>query len=354
VRGDRRCGTITTVPELDQQPQAQRDAKDAAVPVVGLAARPVDAALPGLIGNRSFSRLVASGRLGGRQLARQSAWSGVSVKKRFDLPIHSFDQDQVRALYLGIGVVYRGEAEWDEHSGSWLVDRSQVVPVPAGGPGGGTGGGWPIKEDIDAFEGMLDSLLKIEELPERGTATDVDLYTTAHINATKAVINFYLLKAHYQNLDDEATRDQATPLLDLKLAGQLITIKRQESDLSSESLILRDAQRYFYGRLAAFIDIDKMEDKASHGLDPLDPAASGGIYVDEPDLDRFERMKGSQAKYEIAKKIAKLFGGDVSATSHPSSAPGGYDWLRKGGEDEATEVAAKTYRLEGGRPLLVR
>lgn len=116
-----------------------------------------------------------------RQLARRSAWSGVSVKKRFDLPIHSFNQEQVRALYLGIGVVYSGDAEWDAQSGSWLVDRSQVVPVPAGGPGGS---GWPIKEDIDAFEGMLDSLLKIEELPERGTATDVDLYTTAHVNAT--------------------------------------------------------------------------------------------------------------------------------------------------------------------------
>jgi hypothetical protein len=339
------------VAELEQQPAVERDAK---IPAVAPAVGPADAGLPALIGNRAFSRLVSSGRLGARHLARQPTWSAVSVKKRFDLPVHSFDQDQVRALYLGIGIVYRGDAEWDEHSGSWLVDRSQVVPVPAGGQAGGTGTGWPIKEDIDAFEGMLDSLLKIEALPERGTAVDVDLYTSAHVNATKAVINFYLLKAHYQNLDDEATRDRATPLLDLKLAGQLITAKRQESDESSQSLILRDAQRYFYGRLAAFIDIDKMEDIASHGLDPLDPARSGGIYVDEPDLDRFERMKGSQAKYEIGKKIAKLFGGDVGATSHPSSAPGGYDWLRKGGEDEVTEVVSKTYRLEGGRPLLVK
>jgi hypothetical protein len=317
-------------------------------------ARAMDpAGLPGLIGNRAFGRMVTSGRLPGRPLARQ-AWSNVSVKKRFDLPIHSFDQNQVRALYLGIGIVYSGEATWDEASGSWLVDRDQVIGVPAGGRSGGTGSGWPTKEDIDAFEAMLDQLLALEQLPERGTATDVDLYTTAHTNAVKAVINFYLLKAHYMNLDDENTRDFATPLLDLKLAGRLITLKRQESDEASQSLILRDAQRYFYGRLAPFIDIDKMESKASGGLDPLDPAASGDIYVDDPDLDRVDQMKGSTAKYEMAKKFAKLFGSDLKASSHPSSAPGGFDWLRKGGEDATDEVLGKRYRLEGGRPVLVK
>jgi len=78
----------------------------------------------------------AGNRAVGRLLARQTP-TDVEVKKRFDLPVHSYSQDQVRALYLGIGIVYSGDAVWDAKSAPWIVDRGNVISMPGIGRGGG-------------------------------------------------------------------------------------------------------------------------------------------------------------------------------------------------------------------------
>jgi hypothetical protein len=313
--------------------------------------------LQSAIGNRAVARLLRD-----RALQRAPEIKDVEIKKRFDLPVRHYTQDQVRALYLGSGIVYSGEAVWDEKSKSWIVGRDQVIDLSAGKAE--KKDGLPTDSDLERFEHSLDDILRSEPLPETGTSFEVDDFSTAHLNATKAAINYYLIGAYRQTLD-EAGEPTKSVLQVTQLAARNVTIARQSSDLRSQSLILRDAQRYFYGRLAAFSNIDMMKSAGSQGADPTltkDPAvmseeernrAKQSPFLDDPDLSNIEKMKQLQRDYEELKKVKKFFGGDVAVTTHPSSAPGGRWWLDKGANDSYNDIKNRRYR-EKALPYLAR
>ncbi len=307
------------------------------------------------IGNRAVARLV-------QQRALQREITDVEVKKRFDLPIRHYSQEQVRALYLGAGMVYSGDAVWDEKSKSWIVGRSQLIDLSA--KAGEKGDTLPSESDLARFENSLDAILRSEPLPEKGTVSEVDDFSTAHINATKAVINYYLIAAYRASLDAEGKPTQSV-LRVTQLAAGALTAARQQSALRSQSLILRDAQRYFYGRVAAWSNVPMMKSKASQGTDPTltkDPAlmsederkrADESPFLTDPDTSNIEKMKELQGDYESLKQIAKFFGGDVNVTKYPSSAPGGRWWLDKGANDSYNDMKLRRYQ-EKGLPYLAR
>jgi hypothetical protein len=305
-------------------------------PGAATAAEPPALALQRLVGNRAVGAL----------LARQPAFSDVQIKKRFDVPIHDYTADQVRALYLGAGIVYSGDAWWDDKTSAWIVDRASVSGLSPGRLGA-KGAPLPTEDDVNAFD--LDAILRSEAVPDSDTSWDVDDFSTAHLNAVKAVINYYIMAAWYATLDEER-RPTATVEQILQRAGRDCTIKRQGSDRDSQTLILRDVQRYFYGRIAPFANISKMKSAASS--DPL-YSDKGPMFYDDPSEENIAEMEAMQAQYEMAKKAKKLVGLDMQATKHPSSAPGGFSWLRKGTEDSANDTAGGRYK-EKRIPYLVR
>ena len=308
-----------------------------------------------LIGNRAVSQLV-------QRRALQREITDVDVKKRYDVSIRHHTQEQVRALYLGAGMVYSGEAVWHEPSNSWIVDRSQLIDLSA--KAGEKADTLPGDSDLERFENSLDAILKSEPLPEPGTVSEVDNFSTAHLNATKAVINYYLIAAYRGSLDEDGKPTKSV-LRVTQIAAGMLTAARQQSALRSQSLILRDAQRYFYGRLAAWSNVAMMKSKASQGTDPTltkDPALMSeeerkrgdeSPFLADPDTSNIEKMKALQGDYESLKQIAKFFGSDVNVTKFPSSAPGGRWWLDKGGNDSYNDMKLGRYK-ENGLPYLVR
>jgi hypothetical protein len=158
----------------EQQPDPARQPRGETASLAGTPHAVLD--LQALVGNHAVTQLVQR-----HALQRQSQITDVDVKKRFDLPVRHYTQEQVRALYLGAGMVYSGEAVWHEESKSWIVDRSQLIDFSA--KAGEKAETLPSDADLDRFENSLDAILKSEPLPEEGTSSAVE--TSARRTSTQ-------------------------------------------------------------------------------------------------------------------------------------------------------------------------
>jgi hypothetical protein len=190
-----------------------------------------------------------------------------------------------------------------------------------------TGGVGPM-----TWRSLEDRIRILEERDFKGVERFED-FSQSHKEQVVAGVNYHLRDA-FANYSLKPPRCVATVIAQ---AGSDTTRARQDTDRTSTSVLLRNMQRYFYGRLSLFANrnliVGQMKDlkwdAASGGaFDLSDPSVVGQVITDIATLG-----------YAVSKGLGLA----TTATAHPASPSGGEDYVAKGEKDAWEDFHSKVY-----------
>jgi peptidoglycan hydrolase-like protein with peptidoglycan-binding domain len=185
------------------------------------------------------------------------------------------------------------------------------------GPDQGSGGVGPLT--WTALEGRA---ITAQDVPHK--PWDQDDVSPQHIGKVVEAVNYYLTQAYSAPEIQAPDGGKPAVLKTLAWAGKLITTARQDTDETSKGMILRDVQRYLYGRLAQFMDTWVLIRAGTH-----DPLKESKLYAAKPDEASILANYGVAAFYDVLKSV----GITPNATAHPASNVGGLPFWEQGAQD---------------------
>jgi hypothetical protein len=176
------------------------------------------------------------------------------------------------------------------------------------------------------------ALIAREPQPTQRTVDDL---SEAHKRAVASVVNRHLdlvsARIHVAGAGQNTVRDR------LRQARESVTRERNESEHFARNVILRDAQRYLYGRLAPYTDAWSLRLRGE-----ADDRTPDEVFGNPPSDMNVRGAMEATWEYELLKAHM-----DVRTTVRPSSPLGGLPFYDKGVDDaQRLDVATGQWRQE--------